>query len=83
VANVFFRNTSHSFHRGLNAIFDRRWYNRAVGRKWKLREIDLHVQERRGDFSRVKYEMLKHTHTQADGLLETELNIGKELDAYG
>jgi len=34
-------------------------------KQWKLSEIDLQVQERWDDFSRVKYEMLKRTHTQA------------------
>ncbi len=34
-------------------------------KQWKLSEIDLQVQERWDDFSRVKYEMLKQTHTQA------------------
>ena len=34
-------------------------------KQWKLSEIDLQVQERWDDFSRVKYEMLKSTHTQA------------------
>ena len=33
-------------------------------KQWKLSEIDLQVQERWDDFSRVKYEMLKRTHTQ-------------------
>jgi polyphosphate kinase 2 (PPK2 family) len=33
-------------------------------KQWKLSEIDLQVQERWDDFSRVKYEMLKSTHTQ-------------------
>jgi polyphosphate kinase 2 len=32
-------------------------------KQWKLSEIDLQVQERWDDFSRVKYEMLKRTHT--------------------
>jgi len=31
-------------------------------KQWKLSEIDLQVQERWDDFSRVKYEMLKFTH---------------------
>ncbi|HXK56017.1 MAG TPA: polyphosphate kinase 2, partial [Gammaproteobacteria bacterium] len=34
-------------------------------KQWKLSEIDLQVQERWDDFSRMKYEMLKRTHTQA------------------
>jgi len=34
-------------------------------KQWKLSEIDLQVQERWDDFSQVKYEMLKRTHTQA------------------
>lgn len=34
-------------------------------KQWKLSEIDLQVQERWDDFSWVKYEMLKRTHTQA------------------
>jgi polyphosphate kinase 2 len=34
-------------------------------KQWKLSEIDLQVQERWDDFSRVKYEMLKCTHTRA------------------
>jgi len=33
-------------------------------KQWKLSEIDLQVQERWDDFSRVKYEMLKSTHTR-------------------
>ena len=33
-------------------------------KQWKLSEIDLQVQERWDDFSRVKYEMLKRTHNQ-------------------
>lgn len=33
-------------------------------KQWKLSEIDLQVQERWDDFSRVKYEMLKRTHTR-------------------
>jgi len=33
-------------------------------KQWKLSEIDLQVQERWDDFSRMKYEMLKRTHTQ-------------------
>ncbi len=33
-------------------------------KQWKLSEIDLQVQERWDDFSRVKYEMLSRTHTQ-------------------
>ncbi len=34
-------------------------------KQWKLSEIDLQVQARWDDFSRVKYEMLKMTHTHA------------------
>jgi len=34
-------------------------------KQWKLSEIDLQVQERWDEFSRVKYEMLKRTHSQA------------------
>lgn len=34
-------------------------------KQWKLSEIDLQVQERWDDFSRVKYAMLQRTHTQA------------------
>ena len=34
-------------------------------KQWKLSEIDLQVQERWDDFSRVKYAMLERTHTQA------------------
>ncbi|MCP3867121.1 MAG: polyphosphate kinase 2 [Gammaproteobacteria bacterium] len=33
-------------------------------KQWKLSEVDLQVQERWDEFSRVKYEMLKRTHTQ-------------------
>lgn len=33
-------------------------------KQWKLSEIDLQVQERWDEFSEVKYEMLKLTHTQ-------------------
>ncbi len=32
-------------------------------RKWKLSEIDVQAQERWDDFTNVKYEMLKRTHT--------------------
>ena len=32
-------------------------------RKWKLSEIDVQAQERWDDFSKMKYEMLKRTHT--------------------
>jgi polyphosphate kinase 2 (PPK2 family) len=32
-------------------------------KQWKLSEIDLQVQARWDDFSQVKYEMLKRTHT--------------------
>lgn len=31
--------------------------------QWKMREVDAQAQERWDDFSRVKYEMLKRTHT--------------------
>ncbi len=34
-------------------------------KQWKLSEIDLQVQERWDDFSRVKYQMLKCTHNHA------------------
>jgi len=33
-------------------------------KQWKLSEVDLQVQARWDDFSRVKYEMLKKTHTR-------------------
>ncbi len=32
-------------------------------RQWKLSEVDLQAQERWDDFTNMKYEMLKHTHT--------------------
>jgi polyphosphate kinase 2 len=32
-------------------------------RQWKLSEIDMQAQERWDDFTKMKYEMLKHTHT--------------------
>ena len=32
-------------------------------RQWKLSEIDLQAQDRWDDFTNMKYEMLKHTHT--------------------
>jgi len=32
-------------------------------RQWKLSEVDVQAQERWGDFTNVKYEMLKKTHT--------------------
>ena len=32
-------------------------------RQWKLSEVDLQAQERWDDFTKMKYEMLKHTHT--------------------
>ncbi len=32
-------------------------------RQWKLSEVDVQAQERWDDFTRVKYEMLKRTHT--------------------
>ncbi|PIE43927.1 MAG: polyphosphate kinase 2 [Gammaproteobacteria bacterium] len=32
-------------------------------RQWKLSEIDMQAQDRWDDFTDVKYEMLKHTHT--------------------
>ncbi|WP_241697068.1 polyphosphate kinase 2 [Mariprofundus sp. KV] len=34
-------------------------------RQWKLSEVDVQAQERWDDFDKVKYEMLKHTHTAA------------------
>jgi hypothetical protein len=39
--------------------------NNLIGslKQWKLSEIDLQVQARWDDFSQVKYEMLKRTHT--------------------
>jgi len=32
-------------------------------RQWKLSEVDLQAQEKWDDFTKMKYEMLKHTHT--------------------
>ena len=32
-------------------------------RQWKLSEVDLQAQDRWDDFTNVKYEMLKRTHT--------------------
>jgi len=32
-------------------------------RQWKLSEVDLQAQEKWDDFTNMKYEMLKHTHT--------------------
>ena len=32
-------------------------------RQWKLSEVDLQAQDRWDDFTNMKYEMLKHTHT--------------------
>lgn len=32
-------------------------------RQWKLSEVDLQAQERWDDFTNMKYEMLRHTHT--------------------
>ncbi|NWF38030.1 polyphosphate kinase 2 [Mariprofundus sp. NF] len=34
-------------------------------RQWKLSEVDVQAQERWDDFDKVKFEMLKHTHTAA------------------
>ncbi len=31
--------------------------------RWKLQEVDLDAEERREEFTEVKYKMLKHTHT--------------------
>ncbi len=41
--------------------FDRR--KNDTLRQWKLSEVDVQAQERWDDFTRVKYEMLKKTHT--------------------
>ncbi len=41
--------------------FDRR--NTDPLRHWKLSEVDVHAQDRWDDFTNVKYEMLKRTHT--------------------
>jgi len=43
----------------------RRFERRATDplRQWKLSEVDLQAQERWDDFTNVKYEMLKQTHT--------------------
>ncbi len=44
---------------------DRRFERRKTDplRQWKLSEVDLQAQERWDDFTNVKYEMLKKTHT--------------------
>lgn len=34
-------------------------------KQWKLSEIDVQMQERWDEFTQMKYQMLKHTHTQA------------------
>ena len=34
-------------------------------KQWKLSEIDLQMQERWDQFTQMKYQMLKHTHTYA------------------
>lgn len=43
------------------ARFDRRQHDPL--RQWKLSEVDLQAQERWDDFTQVKYQMLKRTHT--------------------
>ena len=44
---------------------ERRFERRKVDplRQWKLSEVDVQAQERWDDFTNVKYEMLKRTHT--------------------
>jgi len=42
--------------------FDRRQHDPL--RQWKLSEVDVQAQERWDDFTNVKYEMLKNTHTR-------------------
>ena len=44
-----------------NRRFDRRKNDPL--RQWKLSEVDVQAQERWDDFTNVKYEMLKKTHT--------------------
>jgi polyphosphate kinase 2 len=44
-----------------NRRFDRRKHDPL--RQWKLSEVDVQAQERWDDFTNVKYEMLKKTHT--------------------
>ena len=41
--------------------FERRKHD--ILRQWKLSEVDVQAQERWDDFTNVKYEMLKKTHT--------------------
>jgi len=43
--------------------FDRRKHDPL--RQWKLSEVDMQAQERWDDFTNVKYEMLKRTHTSS------------------
>jgi len=43
--------------------FDRRTHDPL--RQWKLSEVDVQAQERWDDFDKVKYEMLRNTHTAA------------------
>ena len=43
--------------------FDRRQHDAL--RQWKLSEVDMQAQERWDDFTNVKYEMLKNTHSRS------------------